>query len=376
MEPTIDETEIPGGPGDINHLRVQLRSPIVDIPDDFNREDIDVELVVEDEEERRYSFNQLLDNETLDNVIPDYEPLEHGLANFDVDDIIEDGSLYDEDFGLPEEENQQHDDALVVFQYPLDEEPPPQDNDPVHEDGPDVYYAAFREPATIRNAYIDVLIQKARYCSTHQALNHQLRAMRRALSTHANIHVEDVANMAQTIGTVERRLGVDIDGIITTFTLCPTCKRRYSPSYIAETVINTCLNEGCDGILFSVRRLASGSSRRISSLTFPFASPIAWLQHMLSLAGTAELLQTWKNEEDDHNGLLEPISSNLWMENIDVNKPLGDISDGWNWRSTEAGLSRFYDPNTGEVTDRRMIAEPVRFVSLPFGLSLSLNTDW
>jgi hypothetical protein len=97
---------------------------------------------------------------------------------------------------------------------------------------------------------------------------------------------------------------------------------------------------------------------------------------MLSLAGTAELLQTWKKEEDNHEGLLEPISSDLWMENIDMNKPLGDISDGWNWRSTEAGLSRFYDPNTGEVIDQRMIAEPVRFVSLPFGLSLSLNTDW
>ncbi|CEL55028.1 hypothetical protein RSOLAG1IB_11840 [Rhizoctonia solani AG-1 IB] len=348
----------------------------MDAPDDLNLED--VELVAEAEEERRYSFDRLLDNELLDNVvIPGYGLLDDDRIIFDEAEVVEDEDIYDEDLGLPEDDDQQFDDALPIFEYPQDDdELPLQDDNPGHEDGPDTYYAAFQEPALIRNAYIDILIQKTRYGSTHQALKHQLRAMHRALSNRPEICAEDFANMAQTIGTVERRLGVNINGMITTFTLCPTCNRRYTPDYIAEAVVNTCLNPGCDGVLFNVRRLASGSLRRVSNLTFPFASPIVWLQHLLSLAGTAELLQTWRTEENDRDGPLGPIASDLWMENIDMNKPLGDISDGWGWRSTEAGLSRFYDPNTGEVTDRRTIAEPIRFVSLPFGLSLSLNTDW
>jgi hypothetical protein len=146
--------------------------------------------------------------------------------------------------------------------------------------------------------------------------------------------------MAQTIGTAGNRLGLSTDSIITTFTLCPACKRRYSPEYIATTDSDICLTEGCEGILFVTRSLASGGRRRVSNLTFPFASPIAWLRHMLSLPGVSELLQNWRNNENQDYGLSAPISNDDWMRNLDPNKPIGDISEGWGWRSTCAGLER------------------------------------
>ncbi|CCO36529.1 hypothetical protein BN14_10667 [Rhizoctonia solani AG-1 IB] len=154
----------------------------MDAPDDLNLED--VELVAEAEEERRYSFDRLLDNELLDNVvIPGYGLLDDDRIIFDEAEVVEDEDIYDEDLGLPEDDDQQFDDALPIFEYPQDDdELPLQDDNPGHEDGPDTYYAAFQEPALIRNAYIDILIQKTRYGSTHQALKHQLRAMHRALS--------------------------------------------------------------------------------------------------------------------------------------------------------------------------------------------------
>jgi hypothetical protein len=110
--------------------------------------------------------------------------------------------------------------------------------------------------------------------------------------------------------------------------------------------------------------------------TFLFASPIAWIRHMLNLARVPELLQTWRTQESDAELLTAPVSAQEYINHLDVHSPIADICDGWGWRSTEAGLERIYNPNTGDVIDQSTLEQPVRFVSLPFGLSLSLNTDW
>jgi hypothetical protein len=189
--------------------------------------------------------------------------------------------------------------------------------------------------------------------------------------------VDDIDKMAQSIGTVERRLGVDMDSIITTYALCPACKRRYTLEYIKVAEVDTCINNECDGVLFTTWRLASGSQRRVPNTTFLFASPIAWICHMLSLPGTAELLQTWRCKEcGDNVELAALISADEWMEGLNKNVLIGDICDGWGWRSTEAGLEQLYDPVAGDVIDQSTLELPIRFVSLPYGLSLSLNTNW
>ncbi|CEL55034.1 LPS-assembly protein [Rhizoctonia solani AG-1 IB] len=70
------------------------------------------------------------------------------------------------------------------------------------------------------------------------------------------------------------------------------------------------------------------------------------------------------------------MSVDEWANGLNMNTPLGDISDGWGWRHGVGGLNRVVDEETGNVEDRSPRDPPVRFSSLPFGLSFSLNTDW
>jgi Zn-finger nucleic acid-binding protein len=348
-------------------------------------DDADEDLEAVPEEPGQYPFNRPVDEELLGGynvdadqfIFNDHDMYDDLMDNEELDQQNLENGMYDVDFGLPEDGGELPVNDRQVFQYPMEDElEDPPDDDPEAEDDLGTYYAAFKEPDLIRNAYIDAFVQKTLYGATHRALRHQLKAVRRTLASHPAIAPEDLAQMAQSIGTVERRLGVDTDSIITTYVLCPVCKRRYTSEYISEAEVDTCLNDGCSGVLFTSRRLASGSQRRVPHSTFPLASPIAWIRHMLNLAGVPELLQTWRAQESDAELLTAPVSAQEYINNLNVHRPIADICDGWGWRSTEAGLERIYNPHTGDVIDQSTLEQPVRFVSLPFGLSLSLNTDW
>jgi hypothetical protein len=97
---------------------------------------------------------------------------------------------------------------------------------------------------------------------------------------------------------------------------------------------------------------------------------------MLRCPGMAELMQNWRDDQNGNWGFSAPVSSDEWMQNLDVDRPIGDISAGWGWRSTYAGLERHENPNTGNVANRNVLDLSIQFVSLPFGLLFSLNTDW
>ena len=341
-------------------------------------EDEDAPLIVAPEVQREYRFDQLLqriDEEDGDLRFPGPRVEDDSDDNENPEDELD-----DEDFGLPDGEDAPAA-PLPQFQFPIEEELDPDDdpdNDPENNPRADHYFAHFEEPDLIRHAYIDAFIQKTVYGATHRALKHQLRTSRRTLSSHPDINAEDLSKMAQTIGTAERRLGINIDEIITVFTLCPKCKRRYDPGYILDTENDNCLNAGCNSTLFATRKLASGRQRRVSHLTYPFASPIAWLQLVLSLPGRAELMQSWRQNEDDRAERTEPVSGDEWMRNMDHNKSMGDLCDGWGWRATESGLERRIHPVNGDVSDECGLpgGRHLRLVSLPYGISLSLNTDW
>ncbi|KEP47373.1 transposase family Tnp2 protein [Rhizoctonia solani 123E] len=325
-----------------------------------------------------------------DEELPDWEPdanwLDHPELQEDEVDLLErireldqqdpiddDEDGYDEDFGLP---NGGNEDPPVrdipEFQMPVED--PPEPEDPPGDIDIAEYCAAFREHELLRNSYVDALLQKLRYGATHSAIAHQLRASKRTISAHPDVPREDLENMAQTIRTVERRLGVSTDDIIKTYTLCPKCGRRYSPEYIKDSDSADCLNNDCNGILY-VSRLLNSGSRRVSNRTFPTASPIAWIQHMLRLPGISELVQS-QQEEDGADEHTEPISFDEWMEHRDPNAPLNDIREGWGWDAEEAGLERDEDPHTGVVRDQIRIGQPHRFSSLPFPVSLTMSTDW
>ncbi|KAG8755967.1 hypothetical protein FRC11_005623 [Ceratobasidium sp. 423] len=221
---------------------------------------------IEAEEPRIYQFDNLFNDKPLNqNHLHAHEIVLDDRIMYndqeEMGDHIElDYEDFDEDFGLPEGGDQPPINIAPAFQLPEEDEPEyAPDEDPDDPDNFGAHYPAFQEPAAIRNAYIDAFIQKNLYGATHRALKHQLKAIRRTVSSHPDVNIEDISRMAQSIGTVERRLGVDTDNIIITFVLCPTCKRRYSQEYIKETDVNTCVNEGCEGVLFTTRRLASGS---------------------------------------------------------------------------------------------------------------------
>ncbi|QRV94930.1 Transposase family Tnp2 protein [Ceratobasidium sp. AG-Ba] len=329
---------------------------------------------------REYPFDELIYNSRQEFRLFDHTFAWNGFTDNDFeenDGLGTNDILYDEDFGLPDSESQHpHRDTDQYSFQPEEELEAMLHHTSLDSQDHEVHCAAFEEPELIRNAYIDVFIQKSLYGATHRAIKHQLRAARRALATHPSIHPENIAKMAQTIGTVEKRLGVNSDSLITIFTLCPTCRRLYTREYIDGADDSRCLNEGCSGILFIVRKLASGAQRRVSTVTYPFASPIAWIRHMLNLPGMAEMIQHWRTEDSDNEGLQPPVPSERWIQAINPSKPIGDMCDAWGWRSTEAGLERYADPRTGNVIDASPLDPPVRFTSLPFGISLSLNTDW
>ncbi|CUA74597.1 Protein CSF1 [Rhizoctonia solani] len=326
-----------------------------------------------------------------DEELPDWEPdanwFDHPERQEDEDDLLgrlreldqqdpvdpdEDG--YDEDFGLPNGGDEGPPAREIPeFQMPVEE--PPEPEDPPDDIDINERYAAFREHQLLRNAYVDALVQKLRYGATHSAIAHQLRSAKRTISTHPDVPHDDVERMAQTIRTVERRLGVDTDTIIKTYTLCPKCGRRYSPEYIEDSDSAECLNNDCDGILYISRLLNSGSRRRVPNRTYPIASPTAWLQHMLRLPGISELLRS-EQDEDQANVHAEPITYDEWRENREPNAPLNDIRNGWGWDAEEAGLERVEDPRTGAVRDQSQIGRPLRFSSLPFPVSLTMSTDW
>ncbi|QRW08719.1 Transposase family tnp2 [Ceratobasidium sp. AG-Ba] len=167
---------------------------------------------------------------------------------------------------------------------------------------------------------------------------------------------------------------LDTKDLVTTFTLCPKCQKRYLPTQIASSDNPQCVSEGCMGELYTNMVLSTGKTQRKPVRTFPYASLTSWLRRMLAQDGLAKLTQAWRKPHDQRPG--PPISKEEWARNVDGTQPLEDITDGFGWRARAAGVNRIIDPNTGTATDQNMVDPPLRFSSLPFGLSLSMNVDW
>ncbi|KAG8682574.1 hypothetical protein FRC08_014882 [Ceratobasidium sp. 394] len=250
--------------------------------------------------------------------------------------------------------------------FNFDEELEPAGNDPGdhagsdHDAEPD--FAAFEEPDVIRNAYVDTFVQKTRFRATHEALKHQLKSARRTISANPNILQDDIDKMAQTMRTAEKRLGLSTSDVIKTYTLCPVCKRRYDPAYIADTDQSTRVNDGCTGILFTNKILASGDRHQVSNSTYPIGSLKAWLQRILLQPGMAELLQNWRTGPDDHEEMVAPISADEWKAALDENALLGDIPLGYAWHERHAALERVsFDPD--EVGGGHMAWDRLRWTT-------------
>ncbi|EUC56296.1 transposase family Tnp2 protein, partial [Rhizoctonia solani AG-3 Rhs1AP] len=88
----------------------------------------------------------------------------------------------------------------------------------------------------------------------------------------------------------------------------------------------------------------------------------------------SELMQVWRTEGDQ--GLTRPKTAEEWEAELDMDEPIGDITEGSDWRSRPAGQERNIDEGTGNVKDQSPMNPSIRFSSLPFGTSFTLSTDW
>lgn len=99
------------------------------------------------------------------------------------------------------------------------------------------------------------------------------------------------------------------------------------------------------------------------------------LKRLLMRPGIYEALQHWRKEGDEP-GPAEPISHEEWLEDLDWDKPMTDIYDGWMWRSLRAFSERVWKPRERQVVDEDPTSQNQRFVSLPMGLVMHLHVDW
>ncbi|KDN42594.1 hypothetical protein RSAG8_06737, partial [Rhizoctonia solani AG-8 WAC10335] len=239
-----------------------------------------------------HRFDELLPRQAFPDLDVDNE-----LLNMNAEeDEPEEDEIFDE-FGLPRIYHEPPDEDQQPFVLPWENQPAEgPDPDPNPEpDGPidpAEYCAAFQEHPLVCNAYVDAIVQKILYGANQHASTHQLKAAQRQLRSNPDVPVEDLARMALTIRTVERRLGLDSSDIVKIYMLCPLCGRSYSPTYISDANTDACQNDNCDGVLYDIQKLASGQRKRVSRRTYPYASIIAWIHRLLNQPGMSEFQPT------------------------------------------------------------------------------------
>ncbi|KAG1794490.1 hypothetical protein EV424DRAFT_1353856 [Suillus variegatus] len=154
----------------------------------------------------------------------------------------------------------------------------------------------------------------------------------------------ELDNMARTLRTVEKRLGVDTSKIITTYILCPSCWKMYHPSEFRTLQNPTCAAPDCSTMLFQMKRTTSEGIKRIPFKVMPVASLKTALARLLMRPGKWDELQHWRREGDHKPA--PPITQQEWYATKALDEPLHDIYDGWMWRSVQTGMessSRFLD---------------------------------
>ncbi|KAF8594300.1 hypothetical protein BDV93DRAFT_396469, partial [Ceratobasidium sp. AG-I] len=183
--------------------------------------------------------------------------------------------------------------------------------------------------------------------------------------------------MAQSLRSLERRLGLNTDELIITFTLCQKCGTRYSPEQI-----NNARNPGCsrywnglrcDNPLYDESTLYDGVLKRTPRKSFPYVSIIRLIERLLMRPGMKELMQHWRRNDNPVDN--EPLSKDDWLETKGPQEIFGDISQAWGWRAEPVGLTRRWDAENNSYGDTVDDDGPISLASRPLGLSLSLNHD-
>ncbi|KAI0761013.1 hypothetical protein BD413DRAFT_495917 [Trametes elegans] len=238
--------------------------------------------------------------------------------------------------------------------------------------------AAFDEDPLIRRAYVQAFIAHAFHGATHSTIEHMLKSAKgnlASLSERLGYELPGLGNMAVTLRTMERRLGVDPNQYITYFFLCNMCWKRHHSSELYELPDPCCPEPGCNGILYSTKTHAGGKHHRTPTKLFPTSSLEYNIQRMLMRPGKMLEFNTWRQGEDNKAGIKLPVNEEDWTGAEDPDFQLFDIYDGWGWNAIQAGLQRCRG-GKWEVEDVDVEELCQWFVALPLGLVLMINIDW
>ncbi|KAF8585669.1 hypothetical protein K439DRAFT_1615801 [Ramaria rubella] len=212
----------------------------------------------------------------------------------------------------------------------------------------------FEHPA-IRNTYICVFVLCFLQGGTWDMAAHMLEGQKAMLATLIDstlgLEITGLDNMAMTLPTVERRLGLNPDIYICYYVVCDHCWEQHHP-----------------------KELYKNPMQCVPVKIFPYAPPIPVLQRMLHRPGKYESWQHWRKEGDEP-GPAPPLRFEGYEAFTTAHNRINDVYDGWGWRALQAGLKHRRGGKWG-VKDIDVHNIDQRFVSLPCGLVGQINIDW
>jgi hypothetical protein len=235
---------------------------------------------------------------------------------------------------------------------------------------------AFYEDPILRNIYLHVFLEATFNHATHESVQSQLSTHYHALKAYqarGAPPIHGLNNMARTLRTVERRLGVDPDQQIVYYFLCNVCWDRHHPDDLSTLQSPSCTRTGCTGRLYTTKSLEK-VVRRVPTKILASCPIIPQIQRILLRPGKFEELQRWRTPEDQPGIIVPDLRTGL-NAFPDLDRPLNDVFDGWAWRAARAGLSRRQGGEWG-VEDVDMTEINQCFVALPNGLLFMINIDW
>ncbi|KAG2051422.1 hypothetical protein BDR06DRAFT_983555 [Suillus hirtellus] len=171
---------------------------------------------------------------------------------------------------------------------------------------------AFSEHSAIRNAYVRAYIASAFKGALHDVSHIILDGVARALwyaHDHApNIKYEGLDDMARTLPTAERHLGVNLNSIITYLFV-------HDPLMLYdEDLQEQCHKEDCEGILYTTKLLTSGKSKRKPTKVLSYVAPYGH-----------EPRQVPATHMGGDNAFADPSN------------PMHNMHDAWGWHAIQAG---------------------------------------
>ncbi|QRV71999.1 Transposase family Tnp2 protein [Ceratobasidium sp. AG-Ba] len=319
-----------------------------------------------------------------DQVPDDPPPLRLRGGHQDNDDEQSEGDGNDEgdqgDGPNPEDEDEDDDPPemhLPPADIEADPDAPGNENDAAH---------ALNEPPTILNIYLRTWALYAFSGVTQDVIQSVLESHKATLLAEARRgdfpaeYLARIQNMATTLRSLERRIGMDFADLITVYPLCPMpeCGKRYTLEELNELPDPQCVRHvgelRCHGIMYTELTLVDGTQKRTPTKSFPYNSLPHALSRLLCRTGMTDYIQHWRRPGDepaDQN--IPPLMPEDWIGRMNLEDRFSDITEAWGWRSHSTGLQRAWNGEGYE--DEPSGYEPLALSRLPFGLSLGLNMD-